>query len=241
MGQKVSPIANRLMINKTSDSRWTASKKTYAGLLIEDHKIRTFLEKKLDKAGLAKVVIERLARKLVITVHSSRPGIIIGKNGADIEALRNDIKKLVKNDNVILNIVEVRKADINARLVAKSIAQQIEGRVSFKRAMKKAMQNAEKSGAQGIKITCSGRLNGAEIARDESMREGRIPLHTLRADIDYASVQAKTTYGVIGVKVWVYTGDVVNEEKLVREMSAPKEFAATATSERRAPRNKEVR
>jgi small subunit ribosomal protein S3 len=239
MGQKVSPISNRLMINKTSDSRWTASKKDYAALLIEDYKIRSFLEKKLAKAGLAKVVIERLAKKVVITVHSSRPGVIIGKNGADIEALRNGIKRLVKNNDVIVNIVEVRKADINATLVAKSIAQQIEGRVSFKRAMKKAMQNAEKSGAQGIKITCSGRLNGAEIARDESMREGRIPLHTLRADIDYASVQSKTTYGIIGVKVWIYTGDVVNEEKLAREMAAPKELAAT--SEKRAPKKKEVK
>jgi small subunit ribosomal protein S3 len=226
------------MINKTSDSRWTASKKDYAAFLIEDYKIRAFLEKKLEKAGLAKVVIERLAKKIVVTIHSSRPGIIIGKNGADIEALRNGIRKLVKNDSVIVNIVEVRKADINAALVAKSIAQQIEGRVSFKRAMKKAMQNAEKSGAKGIKITVSGRLNGAEIARDESMREGRIPLHTLRADIDYAAMQAKTTYGIIGVKVWVYTGDVVNEEKLVREMAAPKEFAASSGS--RAPRNKEV-
>ncbi|MDR0319231.1 MAG: 30S ribosomal protein S3 [Rickettsiales bacterium] len=239
MGQKVSPIANRLMINKTSDSRWTASKKNYAAFLMEDYKIRAFLEKKLEKAGLAKVVIERLAKKLVITIHSSRPGIIIGKNGADIEALRNGIKKLVNNDNVIVNIVEVRKADINATLVGKSIAQQIEGRVSFKRAMKKAMQNAEKAGAKGIKITVSGRLNGAEIAREESMREGRIPLHTLRADIDYASVQAKTTYGIIGVKVWVYTGDVVNEEKLANEMSGPREFAATAGN--RGPKNKEVR
>jgi len=239
MGQKVSPIANRLMINKTSDSRWTASKKDYAVWLLEDYKIRAFLEKKLEKAGLAKVVIERLAKKVVITIHSSRPGVIIGKNGADIEALRNEIRRLVKNDSIIVNIVEVRKADLNATLVAKSIAQQIEGRVSFKRAMKKAMQNAEKSGAGGIKITVSGRLNGAEIARDESMREGRIPLHTLRADIDYASVQAKTTYGVIGVKVWIYTGDVKNEEKLAREMSAPKEFAATAGA--RGPKNKEVR
>ena len=210
MGQKVSPISLREFINKITDSRWIAGKKDYAALLAEDVKIRKFVEKKLKKAGLAKVVIERFAKKVVVTIHTSRPGMIIGKNGADIEALRNDIKKLVKNDQVVVNIYEVRRPDLNAQLVAQNIAQQIEGRVSFKRAMKKAVQNAQKAGAQGIKVMCSGRLNGAEIARSEQIREGRIPLHTLRADIDYASIQAKTTYGVIGVKVWIYTGDVVN-------------------------------
>ncbi len=228
MGHKISPIIQRIMINRTPDSRWMASKKDYSTLLIEDHKIREFLEKKLKKAGLSKVVIERLAKKLVVTVHTSRPGVIIGKAGADIEALRNDIKKLTKNDNVVVNIVEVRRADLSAVLVAKSIAQQIEGRVSFKRAMKKAVQNAMRAGAKGIKVQCGGRLNGAEIARSEAMREGRIPLHTLRADIDYASIQARTTYGVIGVKVWIYTGDVVNEEKMARELSAPREIAASS-------------
>ena len=163
-----------------------------------------------------------------MTVHTSRPGMIIGKNGADIEALRNDIKKLVKNDQVVVNIYEVRRPDLNAQLVAQNIAQQIEGRVSFKRAMKKAVQNAVKAGAQGIKVMCSGRLNGAEIARSEQIREGRIPLHTLRADIDYASIQAKTTYGVIGVKVWIYTGDVVNKEKLASEMARPAEYAGSS-------------
>ena len=206
MGQKVSPISLREFINKITDSRWIAGKKDYAALLAEDVKIRKFVEKKLKKAGLAKVVIERFAKKVVVTIHTSRPGMIIGKNGADIEALRNDIKKLVKNDQV----------------------QQIEGRVSFKRAMKKAVQNAQKAGAQGIKVMCSGRLNGAEIARSEQIREGRIPLHTLRADIDYASIQAKTTYGVIGVKVWIYTGDVVNKEKLASEMARPTEYAGSS-------------
>jgi small subunit ribosomal protein S3 len=233
MGQKVSPVSFREFINKTPDSRWIASKKDYPALLLEDENIRAFVEKKLAKAGLAKIVIERFAKKLVVTVHASRPGMIIGKNGADIEALRTELKKLVKNDQVVVNIFEVRKPDLNAQLVAKNIAQQIEGRVSFKRAMKKALQNAEKSGAGGIKIICSGRLNGAEIARNESMREGRIPLHTLRADIDYASIQAKTTYGVIGVKVWIYAGDVVNREKMARELSRPTEFAATSE---RAPK-----
>ncbi|MBN2675109.1 MAG: 30S ribosomal protein S3 [Alphaproteobacteria bacterium] len=228
MGQKVSPISFRLSVNKITDSRWIAGKKDYAGLLTEDIKIRKFVEKKLKKAGLANVVIERFAKKVVVTVHTSRPGMIIGKNGADIEGLRNDIKKLVKNDQVVVNIYEVRRPDLNAQLVAQNIAQQIEGRVSFKRAMKKAIQNAQKSGALGIKVMCSGRLNGAEIARSEQIREGRIPLHTLRADIDYASIQAKTTYGIIGVKVWIYTGDVVNKEKLASEMARPAEYAASS-------------
>ena len=228
MGQKVSPIALRGYINKTPDSLWIAAKKDYPRLVLEDKKIRDFIEKKLAKAGLARVVIERFAKKLVVTIHTSRPGMIIGKNGADIEALRRDINRLVKNDQVVVNIFEVRKHDTNAQLVAKSIAQQIEGRVSFKRAMKKAMQNAQKGGALGIKITCGGRLNGAEIARSESMREGRIPLHTLRADIDYASIQAKTTYGVIGVKVWVYMGDVVNKEKMAEHLSRPAEYAGSS-------------
>ena len=175
MGQKVSPISLREFINKITDSRWIAGKKDYAALLAEDVKIRKFIEKKLKKAGLAKVVIERFAKKVVVTIHTSRPGMIIGKNGADIEALRNDIKKLVKNDQVVVNIYEVRRPDLNAQLVAQNIAQQIEGRVSFKRAMKKAVQNAQKAGAQGIKVMCSGRLNGAEIARSEQIREGRIP------------------------------------------------------------------
>ena len=220
MGQKVSPISLREFINKVTDARWIAGKKDYANLLAEDIKIRKFIEKKLKKAGLAKVVIERFAKKVVVTIHTSRPGMIIGKNGADIETLRNDIKKLVKNDQVVVNIYEVRRPDLNAQLVAQGIAQQIEGRVSFKRAMKKAVQNAQKVGAMGIKVMCSGRLNGAEIARSEQIREGRIPLHTLRADIDYAAIQAKTTYGVIGVKVWIYTGDVVNKEKLALAMRA---------------------
>ncbi len=228
MGQKVSPISLRAFINKITDSRWIAGSRDYAGLLAEDIKIRKFVEKKLKKAGLAKVVIERFAKKVVVTIHTSRPGMIIGKNGADIEALRGEIKKLTKNDQVVVNIFEVRRPDLNAQLVAQNIAQQIEGRVSFKRAMKKAIQNAQKSGALGIKAMVSGRLNGAEIARSEQIREGRIPLHTLRADIDYASVQAKTTYGVIGVKVWIYTGDVVNKEKLASDRARPTEYAGSS-------------
>jgi small subunit ribosomal protein S3 len=228
MGQKVSPISLREGINKVADSRWIANKNDYAGLVAEDVKIRKFVEKKLKKAGLAKVVIERFAKKVVVTIHTSRPGMIIGKNGSDIEALRSEIKKLTKNDQVVVNIFEVRRPDLNAMLVARGIAQQIEGRVSFKRAMKKAVQNAQKAGALGIKVMCGGRLNGAEIARSEQIREGRIPLHTLRADIDYAAIQAKTTYGVIGVKVWIYTGDVVNKEKLARDRARPTEFAASS-------------
>ncbi|MDR1207473.1 MAG: 30S ribosomal protein S3 [Rickettsiales bacterium] len=227
MGQKVSPVSLREFINKTPDSRWMASKRDYPALLLEDVKIRQFLEKKLAKSGLAKVVVERFAKKVVVTIHTSRPGMIIGKNGADIEALRNAIKKLVQNDQVVVNIYEVRRPDVNAMLTAKSIAQQIEGRVSFKRAMKKAVQNSLKAGAKGIKVMCGGRLNGAEIARTEQIREGQIPLHTLRADIDYASIQAKTTYGVIGVKVWIYTGDVVNKDKMAAELARPTEFAGS--------------
>ena len=233
MGQKVSPIAQRLSINKVPDSRWIVDKKHNAACLAEDNMIRRFLEKKLKKAGIAKIVIDRIAKKVVITVHTSRPGMIIGKNGADIEALRNDIKKLVKNDQVVVNIYEVRRPDLNAQLVAQGIAQQIEGRVSYKRAMNKGIQNAQKAGAQGVKIMCSGRLNGAEIARSEQIREGRIPLHTLRADIDYAAVQAKTTYGVVGVKVWIYTGDVVNKEKWASEMARPTEYAGTSENKRK--------
>lgn len=228
MGQKVSPISLREFINKITDSRWIAGKKEYADLLAEDIKIRNFINKKLKKAGLAKIVIERFAKKVVVTIHSSRPGMIIGKNGSDIETLRNDVKKLVKNDQVIVNIYEIRRSDLNAELVAQNIAQQIESRVSFKRAMKKAVQGTIKAGALGIKVMCSGRLNGAEIARSEKIREGRIPLHTLRSDIDYASIQAKTTYGVIGVKVWIYTGDVVNKEKLAMEMARPTEYAGSS-------------
>jgi len=232
MGQKVSPVSLREFINKTPDSRWIASKRDYAALLLEDYKIRKFLEKKLAKAGLAKVIIERFAKKVVVTVHTSRPGMIIGKNGADIETLRSAIKKLVKNDQVVVNIFEVRRPDINATLVGRSIAQQIEGRVSFMRAMKKAVQNAMKSGAKGIKVMVGGRLNGAEIARSEQAREGQIPLHTLRADIDYASNQDKTTYGIIGIKVWIYTGDVVNKDKLASELARPTEYAGS--TERKA-------
>ena len=217
MGQKVSPVAQRLGINKVTDSRWIAGKKDYAKLLAEDYKIRSFIEKKLKKAGLAKIVIERLAKKVVVTVHTSRPGMIIGKNGADIETLRNDIKKLVKNDQVVVNIYEVRRPDLNAQLVAQGIAQQIEGRVSFKRAMKKAVQNAQKAGAQGIKVMCSGRLNGAEIARSEQVREGRIPLHTLRADIDYGQATAFTTYGTCGVKVWIYKGEILAHDPMAQD------------------------
>ncbi|MCQ2562281.1 MAG: 30S ribosomal protein S3 [Alphaproteobacteria bacterium] len=253
MGQKVSPVSLREFINKVTDSRWIANKKTYAKLLAEDVKIRKFVEnwklsdssskaddkskvKKimtLKKAGLAKVVIERVGAKLVVTIHSSRPGIIIGKEGADITKLREDIRKLVGTDKVVVNVSEVRKPDLNAQLVAQSIAKQIEDRVAFKRAMKKAVQNASRAGAQGIKVMCSGRLNGAEIARSEQIREGRIPLHTLRADIDYASIQAKTTYGVVGVKVWIYTGDVVNKEKLASEMARPAEYAGSSEKKRK--------
>ena len=225
MGQKVNPIGLRLGIIRDWDSRWYDNK-NYAKLLIEDVRIREFIFKRYDKTGIARVIIERPAKKAVINIHTSRPGVIIGKKGADIEKLKNAISKLVKND-VSLNIIEVRKADTDANLVAQSIAQQIENRVSYRRAMKKAISNSIRSGAEGIRVLVSGRLSGAEIARNEQYREGRVPLHTLRADVDYGFSEAKTTYGIIGVKVWIFRGEVLSEKERVKETPVL-ETAATA-------------
>ena len=209
MGQKVNPIGLRVGINRTWDSRWYANK-DYADLLHEDLKLRKYLHERLLQAGCSRVVIERPAKKARVTIHSARPGVVIGKKGADIEKLRLDLAKLTKSE-VHLNIVEIRKPEIDAALVAESIAQQLERRVAFRRAMKRAVQSAMRLGAQGIRINCSGRLGGAEIARLEWYREGRVPLHTLRADIQYGEALAKTTYGIIGVKTWIYHGDILPE------------------------------
>ncbi len=209
MGQKVNPIGLRLGIVRDWDSRWYAGK-NYAKLLIQDTMIRKFIMQKFRKSGVAKVVVERPAKKAVVNIYTSKPGVIIGKKGADIEKLKNKLSLLTESD-VSLNIVEVRKADIDATLVSQSIAQQIEGRVNYRRAMKKAMTNSLRSGAEGIRILVAGRLAGAEIARSEEYREGRVPLHTLRADIDYATAEANTTYGIIGVKVWIFRGEVVSD------------------------------
>jgi len=218
MGQKVNPVGLRLNVNKTWDSRWFADK-NYASQLLEDLKIRNFLDKELKKASVSRIVIERVANKVNVVVFSSQPGLIIGKKGADIDNLKKKLSRMTKSD-VSVNIVEVRRADVDAVITAKSIASQIERRISFKKAMKKAVQNALRSGAKGIRVSCAGRLNGAEIAREEWYREGRVPLHTLRADIDYGYARAETTYGVIGVRVWIYRGDVVGKEALATSRKA---------------------
>jgi len=215
MGQKVNPIGLRLGINRTWESRWFA-RKEYGNLLLDDLGLRRFLHQRLGQAGVSRVVIERAARKTRITLHSARPGVVIGKKGADIEKLRTDVAKLTDSD-VSLNIVEIRKPEIEAKLIADSIAQQLERRVAFRRAMKRAVQSAMRLGAQGIRINCSGRLGGAEIARMEWYREGRVPLHTLRADVDFAYGTAKTTYGVCGVKVWVFKGEILAHDPMAHE------------------------
>jgi len=215
MGQKVNPIGLRLGINRTWESRWFA-RKDYGNLLLDDLGLRQFLRQRLSQAGVSRVVIERAAKRTRITLHSARPGVVIGKKGADIEKLRTDIAKLT-NSEVSLNIVEIRKPEIEAKLIADNIAQQLERRVAFRRAMKRAVQSAMRLGAQGIRINCSGRLGGAEIARMEWYREGRVPLHTLRADVDFAYGTAKTTYGVCGVKVWVFKGEILVHDPMAQE------------------------
>jgi small subunit ribosomal protein S3 len=207
MGQKIHPIGFRLSVNKNWSSRWYANSKNFPEMLQSDIKVRAFLNKKLAAAAVSKIIIERPAKNAKITIHSARPGVVIGKKGEDIESLRSALQGMM-GVPVHLNIEEVRKPEIDATLIAQSIAQQLEKRVMFRRAMKRAMQNAMRLGAQGIKIMSSGRLNGIEIARTEWYREGRVPLHTLRADIDYGVAEASTTYGIIGIKVWVFKGEI---------------------------------
>jgi len=216
MGQKVNPNGMRLGINQTWDSRWFAGKKEYAKLLHEDLEIRDYIGDKLQGAGISRVVIERPAQKARVTIYSARPGVIIGKKGQDIETLRRDLQKITGNE-VNLNIVEVRKPEIDATLVAEGIAQQLERRVSFRRAMKRAVQSALRFGAEGIRINCGGRLGGAEIARTEWYREGRVPLHTLRADVDYGVSTAHTAYGTCGIKVWIYKGDILAHDPMAQD------------------------
>ena len=218
MGQKINPIGFRLGINRTWDSRWYADG-NYATMLHEDLKIRKYLQSHLTQAGVSRIVIERPAKMARISIHSARPGVIIGKKGADIEKLRGDLAKMTGND-VHLNIIEIRKPEIDAKLIAENIAQQLEKRVHFRRAMKRAVQSAMRLGALGIRINCSGRLGGAEIARMEWYREGRVPLHTLRADVDYGTSEAKTTYGVCGVKVWVFKGEILVHDPMAVEKRA---------------------
>ena len=213
MGQKIHPIGFRLAVNKNWGSRWYANSKNFGAMLNEDLKVRDYLKKKLAHASVGRVVIERPAKDARITIHSARPGVVIGKKGEDIEVLKAELRKMLGVQMVHVNIEEIRKPEIDAQLIADSIAQQLEKRIMFRRAMKRAMQNAMRLGAQGIKIASSGRLNGIEIARNEWYREGRVPLHTLRADIEYGFDEAKTTYGVIGIKVWVYKGETVGKSE----------------------------
>jgi small subunit ribosomal protein S3 len=219
MGQKVNPIGMRLQVNRTWDSRWFADSKDYGDLLLEDLKIRDFIKEECKAAGVSRVIIERPHKKCRVTIHTARPGVIIGKKGADIETLRKKLANLTASD-LHLNIVEVRKPELDAQLVAESICQQLERRVSFRRAMKRSVQNAMRMGALGIRVNLAGRLGGAEIARTEWYREGRVPLHTLRADIDHAHAEALTAYGIIGVKVWIFKGEILEHDPQARDRRA---------------------
>ena len=212
MGQKTSPVGLRLQINRTWDSRWFAEGQDYGRLLLEDLKIREYILKNLPQAAISKVVIERPAKLCRVSVYAARPGVIIGKKGSDIEKLKKTLSAMTSSD-VSLNIVEIRKPEIDAKLVAQGVADQLERRIAFRRAMKRAVQSALRLGAEGIRITCAGRLGGAEIARVEGYHEGRVPLHTLRADIDYATSTAKTTFGTIGVKTWIFKGELVEDRR----------------------------
>ncbi|MCJ7421718.1 30S ribosomal protein S3 [Sphingomicrobium astaxanthinifaciens] len=216
MGHKSSPIGLRLQINRTWDSRWFAEGQDYGQQLLEDLKIRRFIMEELPQAAISKVVIERPAKLCRISIYAARPGVIIGKKGADIEKLKQKLAKMTDSE-VSLNIVEIRKPEIDARLVAQGVADQLERRVAFRRAMKRAVQSALRLGAEGIRITCSGRLGGAEIARTEWYREGRVPLHTLRGNVDYAEAQAHTAYGVCGIKCWVFKGEILGHDPLAQE------------------------
>jgi len=216
MGHKTNPIGLRLQINRTWDSRWFAEGEDYGRLLIEDIRIRNFILKTQTQAAISKVVIERPAKLCRVSIYAARPGVIIGKKGADIEKLRQQIATMTKSD-VSLNIVEIRKPEVDSRLVAQGVADQLERRIAFRRAMKRAVQSALRLGAEGIRITCSGRLGGAEIARVEWYREGRVPLHTLRANVDYAEAQAHTAYGVCGVKVWIFKGEILGHDPMAQD------------------------
>ena len=216
MGQKTSPIGLRLQINRTWDSRWYAEGGDYSRLLLEDLKIRNFIMKALPQAAISRVVIERPAKLCRVSIYAARPGVIIGKKGADIEKLRKQIGAMTSSD-VSLNIVEIRKPEIDAKLVAQGIADQLERRIAFRRAMKRAVQSSMRLGAEGIRVVCGGRLGGAEIARTEGYREGRVPLHTLRAHLDYAEATAHTSYGVCGVKVWIFKGEILGHDPMSQD------------------------
>ena len=219
MGQKINPIGLRLGINRGWDSTWFAKKKDFGRYLIEDFKIRNYIKKNIINSGVSEIKIERSSKKCTVSIHTSRPGFVIGKKGADIETLRQKLANMTASD-LHLNSVEVRKPELDAQLVGESIAQQLERRVSFRRAMKRAVQNAMRMGALGIRVNVAGRLGGAEIARTEWYREGRVPLHTLRADVDYANVEAATPYGIIGIKVWIFKGEIMEHDPQARDRRA---------------------
>ena len=233
MGQKIHPTGFRLCVRKNWDSKWYANSKNFADLLLKDIDVRAYLKKKLVAAGVSKVIIERPAKNAKVTIYTARPGMVIGKKGEDIESLRAELRKRMGLQAVDVAIEEVRKPEIDAQLIAESITAQLEKRIMFRRAMKRAMQNAMRLGAQGIKIMSAGRLNGIEIARTEWYREGRVPLHTLRADIDYGTSEAKTTYGIIGVKVWVFKGET-SEQEVVAPVAAETEKKVRKTGVKHA-------
>ncbi len=217
MGQKVHPHGLRVGVIKGWDAKWYADKKNFADYLVEDNSIREFVKKKLYSAGISKIEIERAAKKVKLNIYTSKPGVVIGKGGSGIEALKKELQQFVTDKNILINIVEVKNVDADAQLMAESIAAQLEKRISFRRAMKQTIQRAMKNGAKGVKTMCAGRLGGAEIARSENYHEGTIPLQTLRADIEYGFAEANTTYGKIGVKVWVYKGEVLPVKKVEKE------------------------
>ena len=229
MGQKINPVGLRLGINRTWDSRWYADTADYGRLVHEDLKMRKAIKDQLKQAGISRIIIERPHKKCIVTIHTARPGLVIGKKGADIEVLRQKLGKMT-DDEVRVNLVEIRKPEIDATLVAEDIARQLERRGSFRRAMKRAIQNSMRLGALGIRVMVSGRLGGAEIARTEQYAEGSVPLHTLRADIDYGTAEAETTYGIIGVKVWIYKGEIMEHDPMAQDKKAEDSGQARARS-----------
>jgi small subunit ribosomal protein S3 len=235
MGQKANPIGNRLGIIRGWESNWYGSKKDYALKLIEDHKIRTYLNARINKGGIAKIVIERTLGKLIVTIHTSKPGIIIGKGGGEVDRIKEELKKLTGKEDVQINILEIRRPELDAAIVGDTIARQIENRINFKRATKMAVASTLRMGAEGIKVKLSGRLAGAEIARSEEFKQGRVPFHTFRMDIDYANVFAQTVYGKIGIKVWICKGEVLGKRELNPNFVGGKNDMSARPGEERRP------
>jgi len=236
MGQKANPIGNRLGIIRGWESNWYGNKKDYSKKLIEDHKIRTYLMARINKGGIAKIVIERTLGKLIVTIHTSKPGIIIGKGGNEVDRIKEELKKLTGKDDVQINILEIRRPELDAMIVGDTIARQIENRINYKRATKMSIASSLRMGAEGIKVKLSGRLNGSEIARSEEFKQGRTPLHTFRMDIDYANVFAQTVYGKIGIKVWICKGEILAKRDLNPNFIGGKE-AGTGLGDRRDRRD----